>query len=654
MEGVPPTRAVLLGTPKAGAVEPIEALREFAHKLELGAYHFALSIRDAAAQLAGGEGRAITRVTEKLQDRLIPGAMVVEQSSKTAADGFEAYAREVDRIHGEADRIIASVGQDLSTIAGCMETIAGIYDAIESVADYRWDAPPQLLMPKPNPHAVLRAAGISDHRLGSVASHDAYALEWTTTVLRWRASLEALTVARGRWAALISEREAAEARLTELLGHTAIGHLITLEGADPILDDGPVIRAVSGEDTGLSTTSSTLARRHPLLSGLLGSHNGEEVWDETPSAARVAEWWSGLSSVNQRRLIAEVPWVIGNLPGLPFSVRDEANRRLIVQYVSRPDLLSPNSRKALDHIVDVLADPTADPRTSIVSLNLDGYVPFVVIGYGDLDRAHNVTWEVPGMNNDAHRGLPGWHQASRHLYDEQQMLLSRSDRSAEGTALGVFLAYDTPNVGTVFTAAPARDGAPRLAAELDGTVATRRMHAPLSNLSVVAHSYGTPVAANALLTTEAPVQSFLMIASAGLDGDRVAELSDLHVSRGTNHTSGVYSTIASTDQLAPVGSNVSGRQHPDPQVAWSAYHSIGGALIFSSEGLGELKPTRGHSILRDDGHGYFDRGTQSLRSIAALTLGEPGWVSGDLITAEKRGPHALERDSHIPHLGGKR
>jgi hypothetical protein len=334
-------------------------------------------------------------------------------------------------------------------------------------------------------------------------------------------------------------------------------------------------------------------------------------------------------------------------------VRDEANRNLLKHCIAHADDLSPAGREALREIVAVLEEGPDEPAISLVSLDLGGLVPLAAIGYGDLDRARNLAWEVPGMYNDLHQGLPGWNRASRNLYEEQAGLLDAAGRSAEGTGLIAFLSYDTPNLGTVLSARTARDAAPRLAAELDGGYAAGQAGDPPPSQSVVAHSYGTPVAANALLLVEHPVQSFTMVASAGLEGERIVSLADLEVERNAAGMPKIYTTIATADDLAPFGSNVSGRLQPNPQAAWSAAGSIGGAYAFSTEGAGALKATLGHSVVRADGHGYFDRQTQSLRNIAALTLGETGRVSGVLEVAEKRAPNAFETSGRALQLGGR-
>lgn len=242
------------------------------------------------------------------------------------------------------------------------------------------------------------------------------------------------------------------------------------------------------------------------------------------------------------------------------------------------------------------------------------------------------------MFNDVEKGLPGWDKGSRNLYREQSDELRRAGRGGEGTALVVFLSYDTPNFLTVLSAQTAQDAAGRLAAEIDGTYATRSENTPLPNLGTIGHSYGTTVLVNAFTLTKHPVQSVTLVASAGIDGGTVTSFDQLNVDRDAAGHPKVYTTMAAKDNLAPFGSNVSGRLQPNPNAAWTADAYIGGAYSFSSDGHGDLKATTGHSIIQDDRQGYLDPGTQALRNVAAVSIGEPGRIVGDTTRTEKIDP----------------
>ncbi|MBK0420398.1 hypothetical protein JD276_15320 [Leucobacter sp. CSA1] len=437
------------------------------------------------------------------------------------------------------------------------------------------------------------------------------------------------------------------------LDETSVGRLIEVSDGSRHGIRLSVAQGIAGELRGVSSAWAG-ARHHPLLQQLLGSASGELVWTTPPDADLVAAAWSGLSDEERATLIREVPWVIGNLPGLPYSVRDEANRRTFEFYSVHREELSADCQVALQELRRILDTDSGKPPIQLVALHLDGMVPLVAVGYGDLDAAEHVTWEVPGMNNDAHQALAGWDTASRNLYAQQVALLRASADSAEEVGLVAFLGYDTPNAVTVLGPGAARAGAERLAAELDGAHAARSSDGPLPHLGVLAHSYGTPVAANALLLATHPARSFTMIGSAGLDGGRLSDLSELRVGRDRAGRPKIYTAMAEGDLLAPLGSQLSGRLQPNPEAAGSAALSIGGAYAFSVEGTGALKATDGHSIIgrgergaggtnASAGHGYLDRGTHSLHNAAAISVDRLDLVEGDLVQTEQRPPLPQEQ-----------
>lgn len=380
----------------------------------------------------------------------------------------------------------------------------------------------------------------------------------------------------------------------------------------------------------------------------------QQFWQHPPSPDQVATWWTGLGPEAQRAFEAAVPGVLGNLAGLPYAVRGRCNLEIYKDFAKEaqlhPGSLTPEQKKVLAALKKVLADPTA----SLVCLNLDASVPMVAVGYGDLDTADTVTWAAPGMLSDAADATKGWSQAAKNLYNEQRRLDPGRSHGVVG-----WLGYDTPDLVTVNNPAAAQNGSWRFATELDGTHATRA--AKPAYVSVLAHSYGTTMAADALTHTKHPVDSFTMLGSAGIDTQVVKSLSDLHVKQASG-SAAIFTTAAELDYLAPFGSTVGGRAEPNPEAAFSPAAAaanavlvmppkvMGGAQSFSSEGAvlpgGDvLEPTKGHSALggtpgENDpnlmngiapvGHGYLDPGTEALRNASYTTIGLPGKVVGGL------------------------
>lgn len=221
-------------------------------------------------------------------------------------------------------------------------------------------------------------------------------------------------------------------------------------------------------------------------------------------------------------------------------------------------------------------------------------------------------------------------------------------RFDDGAADALLGAATTASSLGVLDGRGASTGANRLASELDANHATRDASGPVPPITVVAHSYGTTTAADTLTRTRHTIDSFVLVGSAGIDTTYVTNLADLNVT-DSDGKPGVYTTTAADDLLAPIGVDLSGRAQPNPEGANINGMSIAGAQSFSSDGGNGpgLKPVKGHNPLGEgttttepfnasppQGNGYFDRGTQSLLNIAAITLGWPEHVDGILASTD--------------------
>lgn len=391
------------------------------------------------------------------------------------------------------------------------------------------------------------------------------------------------------------------------------------------------------------------------LAALIAAHPAlvQTFWNQPPDAETVATWWQSLDPEVQGLYVATVPTVIGNLGGIPYSQRDAANRLAYADARKRYDQLTAEQRATLDRLEGALKHEGVDSAVPIqlIDFNLTAATPLVAVSIGDLDAADTTTWCVPGMNFSAKDATDGWTLAAKNLYNTQRKLdLSRSH------AVVAWLGYETPDVFGVLSGDAASAGANRLASELDANHDTRAASGPVPSITVVGHSYGTTTAADALARTTHPVDAFVMVGSAGIDTRYVPDLTELHVGE-TNGTPAIYSTTAADDLLAPFGAQLSGRAAPNPEAAHLSAPVVGGAQSFSSDG-GEgtgLKRVKGHNPLGEgaattelfnasppEGNGYFDRNTQSLRNIAATTLGMPAMVDGRL-TSTDNAAHAREQ-----------
>ncbi|WP_382334854.1 alpha/beta hydrolase [Leucobacter soli] len=657
-------------SPIVGTVDEIDEIGAFFRCTAADCRDYARSARSAGRRLEEGAGAAIDRLVAKVDERLRPGAEKLERSVVAAAKGVDGYAAEVSRIHREARNALRDIDESLGEIAGAASALEEIEARIRVHVLRSWDEAPPGTMPAP-----LLGPAAADLDAGQQAAarriiEQQYADPWLRAAAQWKHALEGIAAKKERWAELLDERRTAEQRLLRSLNATELGGLIRAGRLSGGHTPSEIVSlSIAGEFRGREGAPGVRIS-HPLLVELLGVESGGRIWDDPPAPTRVAANWASLDPAERQRLIEATPWVIGNLPGIPFAARDSANRRMLDFYDAHPSVLGDRGRVALREL-QLIRDQGGDPQVSVVALDLTGSVPKVAVGYGDLDLADHLTWQVPGMESDADKALRTWDRASRNLYEEQQDLLERRNRGGLA-GLVAFLSYDTPdlvdslNEKGVLSELPARAGADRLADELDGAWAARNRGlgdpsglgaSDPPTISVVAHSYGTTTAANALMLTRIDVDAFTMAGSAGIDTGRVAALDELRVATGGSGYTNIFASHASDDRLAPLGLRYSGRANPNPELSYRDAPDYAGALHFSSNGYvapdGEVfERTDGHSVIGEGdgtgrrsprnrlgfeasaGHGYWDPKTQSLRNLAATSLGMTDQVLGGLHVAK--------------------
>lgn len=644
--------AVLEGTPVYGSVEEITAIGRYVQDVSADTMQYSTDVQNAQFTLQTERSSALGSITAKLREALLPGANAAFRSSEDAKRALDAYASEVDRIHASARSTREQAEESLSEIRVAASQIEDIASLIRVDVPYAWDHGAPGVMPQPHlgPRAGELDADEQDavvQQLRSMHEHD-----WTRIASIWRNAIESIEEAKRIWATLIDDRRRAEERLSGALADTAIGQLISVSSGDAESRTFTIAVSMSGELWGVSDDVPQTSKSHPLLTKLIGTESGERVWEDPPDPAEVAAAWAALDPAERERLIEETPWVIGNLPGLPYEVRDAANRRMVEFYQRYPQAMTPEQLALMADIREILKREEEQERTfgkgrppiQLVALDGTGKVPKAAVGYGDLDTASNTTWQVAGMNSDAHLALEGWDEASRNVYNEQNNIAPLPGSNAVVAWLG----YDTPNMPTtgdfgVLDVKAARAGAPRFAAELEGQHAARSISdfdPPF--VTVISHSYGTTVATIALtqLSMDHPVDALVMLGSAGLDTELVPSYDALRVKDLEPGQKAIFTTFAEGDAIAPFGAGLSRRGQPNPGATdpFSQYLRspvYEGGLSFSSEGdPGRgLEASDGHSVTGEgpraslmggtasEGHGYLDRKTQVLETVAKLSMG---------------------------------
>lgn len=368
------------------------------------------------------------------------------------------------------------------------------------------------------------------------------------------------------------------------------------------------------------------------LTAYLASHPEVlfEVLNERTTT--IARTWPTMKASDRSALVTKAPVLIGNLDGVPYGVRDKANRLQLAHEIkeTRARLrASPNNTADLDEakayaaINSALHASSAPPRQLVEFV--PGRQPTAAISVGDLSTATTITWAVPGMGTYS-TDMQLWTEAAQNIWSMQAAVGGEPHR-----AVIAWIGYATPPVGLDAAIGDyAANGAPRLIQAIQGVRAVRRS-SPLT-LNVVAHSYGTTMAADALAESHLGVSAFVMLGSAGIEESIPDAL--------TLHTASVFAGEATADQEADLG-RISRTDPLEP--AFGAIH-----LDVDGNAAAGLAPVTGHEpILHSpwndniassvwsrianpaernaayqthlQQHGYLDTGTQSLLEVAIAT-----------------------------------
>ena len=342
------------------------------------------------------------------------------------------------------------------------------------------------------------------------------------------------------------------------------------------------------------------------------------------SAAGTADWWAGLDPSRRLGLVAALPGVVGQLEGVPYAVRDQANRLFLTdvrealhERDDTPDEADDDDRRAamLAQVQAALLDRSAgDADRELVTL--DTVLPGrAAVSVGHLDTADDVTVLVPGMFFTVRGQMVDWTETAGQLLDEQRSwtyLLARSDPAPlDSVAVVAWMGYRTPDLTNVYTLDLAERGAQRLEEAVGGLDASRASHAP--RVTVVAHSYGSTTATLALSSGRTTVDSLVLL---GSPGSVVPTADDLDVA---GHD--VYAAAGSFDPVA--GSGYFGADPGTAAFGAVKLHTGGGDDTVTGR---VLAAALGHND-------YLRPGTESMRSLALIALGR-----GDLADGDERNP----------------
>jgi len=352
----------------------------------------------------------------------------------------------------------------------------------------------------------------------------------------------------------------------------------------------------------------------------------DSLLSDPPLAAEVSIWWNSLDGQRRVALRSATPQLVGNLDGIPFVYRDIANRSMLTSTIDELEhvIANENGRtmvenakmqlRMLTSISEALGGEYADSRRTLMSLDVRGQGKAAIV-LGDLRTADYVTFMVPGMFFTIEGQMGYWTDAAARLADEQRAWLALlGDHPDASVATVAWIGYQTPNLTNVGSIDNALEGRDLLAGAIQGLQSLRGAEQPY--ITVIGHSYGSTAALMALTEYDFQIDALAVVGSPGSPAKSVGEL---HVRNGN-----VYVGEAPWDPV------------PDSAFFGSDPGSASyGAHVFGA--VGTTDPLTHKALAASFGHiEYFSPGTESLRNLALIGIGE-----GALVTDGRPAPSGI-------------
>lgn len=362
----------------------------------------------------------------------------------------------------------------------------------------------------------------------------------------------------------------------------------------------------------------------------------------TTDAGANRQWWEDLGAMPggqevQDQLKISLPALIGNMEGLTYADRSEANantlevmlHRIAQQEAGIRDWgLTDRQITAYKNLDQTLRDGGARVAGDGVPVGLlsfnpigDDEHPLAALVIGDLDTATHQSWYIPGMGSSLERNVGGVYGDAETIWNKQHDFLDGN----ESNAMVVWMGYDTPNMppsSEVLRSTHAREGGDRLTYALNGqNVANVNRGGPMPFTSVTAHSYGTTTTAYAVTRTNFDLDSVVFFGSAGLDQAAAPNAEAFNVATDPNTgRPAVYAGTSDDDWIARLPMQIGSQEGWGPP-RYSPTDKGFGGNVFQVDGENGMGSTDGHDARNDDGTGYLNEGTQSLDAIARLSTG---------------------------------
>jgi pimeloyl-ACP methyl ester carboxylesterase len=346
-----------------------------------------------------------------------------------------------------------------------------------------------------------------------------------------------------------------------------------------------------------------------------------------PAAREVSAWWAATSPSARASLVKVSPEVLGNLPGVPFEVRNDANRTYLkssihelkssMRGLGRGEIVNARVKlHMLEQVQKALRSPTPEaapgsvaPDKSLLTFESEGSGRAAIV-IGDLATADYVSYLVPGMFFSVDTALNTWTNVATDLNREQTAWVSRlsaHDPSMAGKTVATvaWIGYQTPGITGIASLTLADQGADLIGRAIDGVQAVRSGSEPF--VTVIGHSYGSTAAMIELAKDAMHVDALALIGSPG-------------------------SAAQTASALSVTNNNVYvGEAAWDPVVNSAFYGSDPGSSTFGAHRMsvaGGVDPITHNALTASAGHlGYFAPGSESMRNLALIGLNH-----GSLVT----------------------
>lgn len=253
-------------------------------------------------------------------------------------------------------------------------------------------------------------------------------------------------------------------------------------------------------------------------------------------------------------MIEQHPDVIGNLEGVDYTSRNQANRIMLPRlqqqakeeldaYVAKvgPHMNGPEFEefirlsarvKALDQIEETLLQEVDGVPRYLMQLDPSGPNILAAVSQNNPDDADHIGVIVPGMTTSVAGSLGD--------YDNHAKVMREAAEEAAGpgqkVAMVEFFGYGAPpGLIEASSTTLANEGAPKLAGFLNGIDAAREHGAGDAHITVAAHSYGSTTAG--IAATPVNDGGIDDIVQFGSPGSGVQDVREFHVPEGHTYVS---------------------------------------------------------------------------------------------------------------------